>query len=49
VGLSGNGGGDMNELCDLNIVVPSSNTPRVQEMHILIGHILAQAIDRVNA
>ena len=49
VGLSGNDGGEMSELCDLNIIVPSSNTPRVQEMHILIGHILAQAIDRVNA
>lgn len=49
IGLSGNGGGKMNELCDLSIVVPSSNTPRVQEMHTMIGHILAQAIDRVNS
>jgi D-sedoheptulose 7-phosphate isomerase len=45
IGFSGNGGGDMSNLCNLNIVVPSSNTPRIQEMHILIGHILCQAVD----
>jgi len=45
IGLSGNGGGDMNEKCDINIVVPSDNTPRIQEMHILIGHTICQLID----
>ena len=45
IGLSGKGGGEMNGLCDLNIVVPSDDTPRIQEMHIMIGHILCQAID----
>ena len=45
IGLSGRDGGGMSELCDVNIVVPSDNTPRIQEMHILIGHILCQAID----
>jgi D-sedoheptulose 7-phosphate isomerase len=45
IGFSGNGGGDMSNLCNLNIVVPSSDTPRIQEMHILIGHILCQAVD----
>ena len=45
LGLSGKGGGKMNDICDLNIVVPSEVTARVQEMHILIGHILCQAID----
>ena len=45
LGLSGNGGGKMNELCTLNLVIPSSDTPRIQEMHILIGHILCQAVD----
>jgi D-sedoheptulose 7-phosphate isomerase len=45
LGLSGKGGGKMNDNCDLNIVVPSNFTARVQEMHILIGHILCQAID----
>lgn len=45
LGLSGRSGGAMNELCDLNLVVPSSDTPRIQEMHILIGHTICQAID----
>lgn len=45
IGLSGKGGGKMHELCDLNIVVPSDDTPRIQEMHIMIGHILCQAVD----
>lgn len=45
IGLSGRDGGRMNELCELNIIVPSSNTPKIQEMHITIGHIICQAID----
>ena len=45
IGLSGREGGTMNELCDLNLVVPSDDTPRIQEMHILIGHILCQMVD----
>ena len=47
IGFSGRDGGGMNDLCDVNIIVPSDNTPRIQEMHILIGHILAQAVDDV--
>lgn len=45
IGLSGKGGGLFNKYCDFNLVVPSQNTPRVQEMHILIGHIICQIID----
>jgi D-sedoheptulose 7-phosphate isomerase len=45
LGLSGRDGGKMNGLCDLNIVVPSNATARIQEMHILIGHIMCQAVD----
>lgn len=45
IGLSGRDGGGMNECCDINIVVPSDDTPRIQEMHILIGHTICQAID----
>ena len=45
IGLSGRDGGVMNEFCDINIVVPSDDTPRIQEMHIMIGHIICQAID----
>lgn len=45
LGMSGRSGGKMNEVCDLNLIIPSDDTPRIQEMHILIGHILCQAID----
>ncbi len=45
LGLSGRDGGAMNELCDVNLVVPSNNTPRIQEMHILFGHTICQIID----
>ena len=45
LGFSGREGGVMNELCDVNLVVPSNNTPRIQEMHILFGHTICQIID----
>ncbi|MCH9741281.1 MAG: D-sedoheptulose 7-phosphate isomerase [Epsilonproteobacteria bacterium] len=45
LGLSGRDGGKMNEVCDVNLVVPSDNTPRIQEMHILFGHTICQIID----
>ena|SRR5690242_4095562 len=48
LGLSGMGGGGMNACCELNIVIPSNNTARIQEMHILIGHILCAAIDQIS-
>lgn len=35
----------MNKLCDYNLVVPSDDTARIQEMHILIIHTLCQIID----
>lgn len=45
LGLSGRDGGKMNDLCGLNIIIPSDVTARIQEMHILIGHILCKAVD----
>ena len=45
LGLSGRNGGQMNDLCDLNVVVPSEITARIQEMHILIGHIFCKSTD----
>ena len=45
IGFSGRDGGKMNEVCDVNLIVPSDNTPRIQEMHILFGHTLCQIID----
>jgi len=46
IGLTGNDGGIMSEICSNNIVVPSSITARIQEMHILIGHIFCSYIDK---
>ena len=45
VGLFGNGGGSALSLVDNAIVIPSSSTARVQEAHILIGHILCDLIE----
>jgi D-sedoheptulose 7-phosphate isomerase len=47
LGFSGKDGGKMNNACDLNLTVPASITARVQEMHILIGHILCSAVDTI--
>jgi len=47
LGLSGRDGGRMNDLCDLNIIVPDDTTARIQEMHILIGHIFCKALDLI--
>jgi len=45
LGFSGRDGGAMNEVCDINLIVPSNDTPRIQEMHILFGHTICQIVD----
>lgn len=45
VGLTGEKGGKMAEICDFCIKVPSNETPRVQEAHILIGHIICAVVE----
>lgn len=45
IGLTGINGGDMAKLCDVLINVPSQNTARIQEIHILVGHILCEIIE----
>ena len=45
VGFTGSKGGDMNSICDIMIKVPSDDTPRIQEVHILVGHIICQLIE----
>jgi len=45
VGLSGKGGGDMAGLTDHLLVVPSDTTARIQEMHIMLGHMLCGALE----
>ena len=46
IGFSGKDGGKFNNLCDVNIVVPAEDTPRIQEMHIVIGHTICHLIDQ---
>jgi len=46
VGLTGGTGGRLQEHCDLCLVVPSDNTARIQEAHILIGHLLCDLVER---
>ena len=45
VGFTGSKGGEMNSICDIMIKVPSDDTPRIQEVHILVGHIVCQLIE----
>ena len=46
IGLLGHTGGALRERVDLAVVVPSSNTQRIQEVHITIGHILCETLER---
>jgi D-sedoheptulose 7-phosphate isomerase len=46
VGLTGDGGGKMHGEVGVLFQVPSRHTPRIQETHIMIGHILCELIDR---
>ena len=46
IGFSGGNGGKMNEFCDINLVVPSEDTARIQEMHIILGHIICNLIEK---
>jgi D-sedoheptulose 7-phosphate isomerase len=45
IGLTGSGGGKMSTCSDHLLAVPSSDTPRIQESHILIGHIICQLVE----
>ena len=46
VGLTGESGGRLADFSDFIIRVPSSDTPRIQESHILIGHIICELVER---
>ena len=46
VGFTGKNGGAMRDICDIMICIPSNDTPRVQEAHILVGHIICQLIEQ---
>jgi len=46
VALTGRDGGEMAKIADIALVVPSNDTPRIQESHILIGHIICDIIEK---
>jgi len=46
VGLTGKTGGEMPPLCDYCLQIPSSETPKIQEGHIALGHIICGLIER---
>jgi D-sedoheptulose 7-phosphate isomerase len=45
VALTGSSGTELAELCDHHIMVPSTNTQRIQECHILVGHVLCGLVE----
>ena len=45
IGFSGRDGGEFNALCDVNLIAIAEDTPRIQEMHILIGHTICHLIE----
>jgi D-sedoheptulose 7-phosphate isomerase len=45
VGFTGETGGNMRSLCDHLINIPSTDTPRIQESHIMVGHIICQLVE----
>jgi D-sedoheptulose 7-phosphate isomerase len=45
IGLTGNRGGPMLELCDYLLAVPSADTPKIQEGHLVLGHILCGLVE----
>lgn len=46
LGLLGRGGGELKNFCDIAIVVPSDNTPRIQEVHTLLVHIISEEVEK---
>jgi D-sedoheptulose 7-phosphate isomerase len=47
IAMAGRGGGKLAPLCDYRLVVPSDETPRIQEMHIMMGHILCDMLEDI--
>lgn len=45
IGLTGESGGQMRDLCDLCLCIPSKSTARIQELHILIGHTICELLE----
>lgn len=46
IGFIGKGGGELKNLVDLPLIVPSDDVPRIQEVHITIGHVICHLIEK---
>jgi D-sedoheptulose 7-phosphate isomerase len=46
IGFTGNRGGPMHGLCDIVLAVPSADTPKIQEGHFVLGHIICGLVER---
>jgi D-sedoheptulose 7-phosphate isomerase len=46
IGFTGATGGKMKDVCELLLNVPSTDTPRIQESHILVGHIICELVEK---
>lgn len=46
IGMTGRGGGKMGSICDILLQAPSADTPRIQEAHILMGHIFCEYVEK---
>jgi len=47
IALTGNSGGEMKETADILLNVPSMVTPRIQEAHIMLGHIICEQVEKI--
>ncbi|SRR5260221_1420837 len=47
IGLTGSTGGKMADVCKYLINIPSDDTPRIQESHILVGHIICEQVEAI--
>ncbi|HBO06462.1 D-sedoheptulose 7-phosphate isomerase [Bacteroides sp. OM08-17BH] len=45
IALTGHSGGKMGEMADYSLIVPSDDTPRIQEAHIMLGHIICEIVE----
>lgn len=46
IGMTGSTGGKIQQLCDYILKVPSTDTPRIQESHIMMGHIICEMVEK---
>jgi len=47
IAFTGNTGGQMKSICDYLVNIPSTDTPRIQESHIMVGHIICQLVEEI--